>query len=116
MKTATGIKIGAIGLLVIIVAVLIIQNLAPAPLSFLFWSAPSVPVIVIILITLVIGYLLGLLTYRLIFNRASRENEAVSSAKPSPKKKETGSPIDDWDTEHTSESAPAKTGRKTGKK
>ncbi|OHD55799.1 MAG: hypothetical protein A2Y33_14275 [Spirochaetes bacterium GWF1_51_8] len=116
MKTATGIKIGAIALLVIIVTVLIIQNLTPAPLSFLFWSAPSVPVIVIILVTLVIGYLLGLLTYRLIFNRKPKEEEETAAAKTAVKKKESDSPIDDWDVEHTSEKAPAKSGKKSGKK
>lgn len=62
-----GLKLTALIVLIILLLVIILQNLSPATIQLLFWKFENLPVIAIILVTLVLGYTLGLLTFSLIF-------------------------------------------------
>ncbi len=64
--------------LTVLLLILVLQNLNPATIHLLFWKIENLPVIAIVLITLVLGYSLGLLTYTLIFrgkDKAERVNQ-----------------------------------------
>lgn len=69
----TILKLSGILILVILAVIMIVQNLSPIPVSFVFFTLPNVPVIAIILVSLVMGYLLGLLTYSILFGKKKKK-------------------------------------------
>lgn len=67
-NTGKTLKVIFIALIVVIAVVLILQNLAPAPINLLFWKV-SLPVIAIMLIFGLLGFLLGFLVFSLAFRK-----------------------------------------------
>ncbi len=72
--------------ILILLLIIILQNLNPATIHLLFWKIENLPVIAILLVTLVLGYILGLLTFSLIFrsrpDKAALEEETFLEEKP----------------------------------
>lgn len=80
------IKIIAIILIVVIILILILQNLTAAPIAILFWKG-QLPVIAIMLIFGLLGFLLGILVFSLIF-RGSRPKQKSKKGKDKDKEEE----------------------------
>jgi len=60
-------KILFILILLLLIFIVIFQNLNPASIHFLFWKFDNLPVIAIIIVSLLLGYGIGLLSYSLMF-------------------------------------------------
>lgn len=53
-------------ILYVVVAIVVLQNLEPTKIDFLFWSIPEVPKLVVLLLAMLLGALLWELARRLI--------------------------------------------------
>jgi uncharacterized integral membrane protein len=60
VKPVFGIRLGTAIVLLVILVVLIVQNVTAATLRLFFWEF-SVPVIAVVLVSLLAGFLIGLL-------------------------------------------------------
>ncbi len=64
-------KILFILILLLLIFIIIFQNINPASIHFLFWKFDNLPVIAIIIVSLLVGYGIGLLSYNLMFGKKS---------------------------------------------
>lgn len=62
----------------------IIQNLSVATVRFLVFGI-SAPLIAVILVSIFVGFLLGILTYSFLFKKESRQDEKTNKLRPSKK-------------------------------
>ncbi len=76
-KTGKAIKLIFIILIIVLLIILILQNLASAPVAILFWKG-QIPVIAIMLIFGLSGFVLGFLVFSLTFRspRAAKKKSA----------------------------------------
>ncbi len=79
-------------LLLVLLVILVIQNLTPVPVKFLLINIEGVPVISLILLSLLIGYIFGLLTYNLLFR--GKKSKAEEKTKASAENKKIEIPSD----------------------
>ena len=54
-------KVAAMLVLAVLVLIILFQNLHPVRIDFLFWS-PMVPLLVLVVVLLGVGFVIGLLT------------------------------------------------------
>ncbi len=66
MKKNNLLRLFSLIILLILLVIIVVQNLSPVDVSFIV-PLGKMPVITVILISLLIGYILGLITYSLLF-------------------------------------------------
>ncbi|MGA2141924.1 MAG: LapA family protein [Brevinematales bacterium] len=67
MKRNNTLRLFSLIVLLILLVIIVIQNTTPVDVHFFFLHLQSLPVITVMLVSLLIGYILGLITYSLLF-------------------------------------------------
>jgi|GEM_PF-2385443 len=79
MKKNNMFRLFSLIVLLILLVIIVVQNLSPVDVSFIVPLGKQ-PVITVILISLLIGYILGLITYSLLFRGAKTKAEKSQTA------------------------------------